>query len=161
VKYFLCILMVCGVFSCGNSPTRPTKILIERNFTSDTYDSDGNISIQDSRIKASHFYTINLNVIRKGAEHRITVASSAVPSIGEKNQKDFGLTSMSVTLFDGALRITDQEKKLLNFGHSLFEGDWSAIYLLVSLEDYRIFANRPGTSEMLTKSISHIRIMPT
>ena len=149
MKYFLCILMVCGVFSCGNSPTRPTKIVIEQVFTSDSYDSEGHIFIQDSRIKASHFYTINLNIIHKGAYHRITVASSAVPSIGENNRKAYGLESIRITLFDGALRITDHEKKLLNFGHSLFEGNWSAIYLLISLEDDRIFANRPGTSEFL------------
>ena len=149
MKYFLCILMVCGVFSCGNSPTRPTKIVIEQVFTSDSYDSEGHIFIQDSRIKASHFYTINLNIIHKGAYHRITVASSAVPSIGENNRKAYGLESIRITLFDGTLRITDHEKKLLNFGHSLFEGNWSAIYLLISLEDDRIFANRPGTSEFL------------
>ena len=142
MKYFLCILMACGVFSCGNSPTRPTKIVIEQVFTSDSYDSEGKIFIQDSRIKASHFYTIKLNIIHKGAEHRITVASSAVPSIGEKNQRDFGLTSMSVTLFDGTLRITDREKKILDFGQSLFEGNWSAIYLVISLEEDRIFAKR-------------------
>ena len=141
MKYFLCILMVCGVFSCGNSPTRPTKIVIEQVFTSGSYDSEGNIFIQDSRIKASHFYTLKLNIIYKGADHRITVASSAVPSIGENNRKAYGLDSVRITLSGGALHITDREKKLLNFGHSLFEGNWSVIYLVISLEEVRIFAN--------------------
>ena len=142
MKYFLCVLMACGVFSCGKSSTRPIQIVIDQIFTSDSYDSEGNIFIRDSRIKASHFYTINFNIVRNGVGHFIHLISTATPSLGIQDLKEYGLDSVRITLSDGSMRITDRDKKLLDHGQMFFEGDWSAIYLVIILEEDQFFATR-------------------
>ena len=143
MKYLLCALMVCGVFSCGNSPTRPHYPVIVHTLTSDSYDSGGNISLYDSRLKKTDHYTVVLVITQKGEDplKKIghTIADSMIPDqqffkdmaeeMRDQNDLDF-----MVSITEGIIRIADPNKTILAYAEvvkTAYDGDNKSAHLVI------------------------------
>ena len=143
MKYLLCALMVCGVFSCGKSPTKPGYPIIVHTLVSDSYDSGGNISIFDSRLKKIHHYTVILVITQKGEDplEKIghTIADSLIPSqqffqdmvdeMMDQNALDF-----VVSVTEGFIRISDPNRTILAYAEvvkNAYDGDNKSAHLVI------------------------------
>ena len=83
IKSVVCTLIAFTFFACDDSPTKSHYPVIVHTLQSDSYDSGGNISIFDSRLKKIHHYTVVLVITQKGEDplEKIghTIADSLTP----------------------------------------------------------------------------------
>ena len=115
---YLCLLVAASVFACVSQPTKPiVRFDIEYRLTENTYDADGNITVYDSRIKATYHYVIELGLARKGVGplQRIEyiIAASNDPRVFDSVPTNHPI-DIVITVSDGFIRIADPGRTLLD-----------------------------------------------
>lgn len=139
------IVFVSSVFfvGCGDSPTRPHYPVIVHTLTNDSYDSGGNISLYDSRLKKTDPYTVVLVITLNDEDplekHGHTIADSMIPDqqffkdMTEEMRDQNGLDFM-VSITEGIIHIADPNKTILAYAEVLktaYDGDNKSAHLVI------------------------------
>lgn len=143
IKSVVCTLIAFTFFACDDSPTKSHYPVIVHTLQSDSYDSGGNISIFDSRLKKIHHYTVVLVITQKGEDplKKIghTIADSIIPSqqffqdmveeMMDQNSLDF-----VVSITEGFIRIADPNRTILAYAEvvkNAYDGDNKSAHLVI------------------------------
>ena len=134
-KTILSAFVAWGVFACGDSPT-VSQFMIEQVFTSDSYDSDGNIFMRDTRIRENQFFSLDL-YLGPAVSGQVGMSRSLASSVTPACNISPELSSVCITLSDGFLLISDKEKALLEYAEDFAESSGLDLkpYLLLHMDD--------------------------
>ena len=143
IKSVVYTLIAFTFFACGDNPTKPGYPIIVHTLQSNSYDSGGNISIYDSRLKKIHHYTVELVITQKGEDplEKIghTIADSLIPDqqffkdafedFMDQNALDF-----VVSITEGFIRIADPNRTILAYAEvvkTAYDGDNKSAHLVI------------------------------
>ncbi|MCY3681247.1 MAG: hypothetical protein OXH16_07610 [Gemmatimonadetes bacterium] len=124
IKSVVCACIAFTFLACDKSPTEPHYPVIVHTLTSDSYDSGGNISIYDSRLKKTHHYTVILVITQNGEDplkqEGNEIADSLIPH--QQFFKDMAEEWMDqnsldfiVSITEGFIRIADPNRTILAY----------------------------------------------
>ena len=143
IKSVVFTLIAFTFFACGDSPTKPGYPIIVHTLVSDSYDSGGNISIYDSRLKKIHHYMVVLVITQKGEDplEKIghTIADSIIPSQQffqdlVKEMMDQNALDFVVSVTEGFIRIADPNRTILAYAEvvkNAYDGDNKSAHLVI------------------------------
>ena len=146
LRFFLFVLLAFSFGACEGpmGPAGPTgpqgpqgdqgppgpprqSIAIENRFTASSYDSDGYIFIQDSRITAANFRGLYIRGIINGVTLYLPIDYTLLPIAAAVSSEDIPI----VIVADRLISISDANRTLLTLSETVFANNLPSINIVV------------------------------